>query len=360
MSVHHKSASKGERMRAAVLEAVGELHVREVERPRPGAGEALILVGACGVCGSDIARVFVKGTYHFPCIPGHEFAGEVAGLGEGATGFAEGDRVAVFPLVPCGKCDACRMEAYAQCTSYDYLGSRSDGAFAEYVCAPAENLVRVPDNVSLEEAAMTEPAAVARHALRRASPEGGETVAVFGAGPIGVMAAQWARIYGAARVLAVDISAEKLDAARAIEDVEAINAAEEEPVRKIRELTGGKGVEIAIEAAGVPATTVGALEVVANFGRVVLMGNPSADVTLPAKLISTVLRREVRILGTWNSSMSKADNDWEAVLGAMGSGELRLKGLITHRFGLSEAPAALEMMRRGDTFHNRVLIVPGR
>jgi len=358
MPVKKKTASEGKMMRAAVLEGVGELRVREVARPSPGAGEALIRVGACGVCGSDVPRVFVKGTYQFPCIPGHEVAGEVAGLGEGAAGFAERDRVVVFPLIPCGKCEACRMEAYSQCTSYDYLGSRSDGAFAEYVCAPVRNLLRVPDNVTLAEAAMTEPAAVARHALRRARPEGGETVAIFGAGPIGVTVAQWARIHSAGRIFSVDINAERLDAARGIGEVETINAAEEEPVGKIRELTGGRGVEIAIEAAGVPATMTGALKAASNFGRVVLMGNPSAAVTLPEKLISAVMRREVRIYGTWNSSVSKADNDWEAVLAAMESGALRVKGLITHRYGLEEAPRALAMMHAGTEFYNKVLIVP--
>lgn len=345
-------------MRAAVLEAVGELRVRSVKRPAPGRGEVLIRVGACGVCGSDVPRVFEKGTYHFPCIPGHEFAGEVAELGEGVTGFAEGDRVAVFPLIPCGECDACEVEAYAQCSSYDYLGSRSDGAFAETVCAPAANLLAAPENVTLEEAALTEPAAVARHAVARARPAGGETVVVFGAGPIGVMVAQWARIYDAGRVFLVDINSEKLDAARAIEQVEVIDAAGEEPVQKIRELTGGEGVDIAIEAAGVGATMLGALEGVGNFGRVVLLGNPSEDVTLPEKLISSLLRREVTITGAWNSSMSSKDNDWRAALDAMSEGRLRVKELITHRYALGDTPEALAMMRDRAEFYNKVLIIP--
>ena len=332
--------------------------MRSVKRPAPGRGEVLIRVGACGVCGSDVPRVFEKGTYHFPCIPGHEFAGEVAELGEGVTGFAEGDRVAVFPLIPCGECDACEVEAYAQCSSYDYLGSRSDGAFAETVCAPAANLLAAPENVTLEEAALTEPAAVARHAVARARPAGGETVVVFGAGPIGVMVAQWARIYDAGRVFLVDINSEKLDAARAIEQVEVIDAAGEEPVQKIRELTGGEGVDIAIEAAGVGATMLGALEGVGNFGRVVLLGNPSEDVTLPEKLISSLLRREVTITGAWNSSMSSKDNDWRAALDAMSEGRLRVKELITHRYALGDTPEALAMMRDRAEFYNKVLIIP--
>ena len=345
-------------MKAAVLEKVGALHVREVARPSPSAGEVLVRVHACGVCGSDVPRVFEKGTYHFPCVPGHEFTGEVAMLGDGATGFAEGDRVAVFPLIPCGQCDACRREAYAQCVSYDYLGSRSDGAFAEYVCAPPANLLRVPAGVSFEEAAMTEPAAVARHALRRARPEGGETVAVFGAGPIGVMVAEWARIEGAARIFMIDVVDRKLEAAAAVEQVVTVSARDENPVERIKELTGGRGVDIAVEAAGAPATMIGALEAVANFGRVVLLGNPTADVTLPEKLISSLLRREVTVAGTWNSSISSPDNDWRAALDAMADGRLHVAPLITHRFALDGAPDALDMMRDGETFYNKVMIVP--
>ena len=185
-------------MHALVLHAVGDLRYESVPRPQAGAGDALVRVRFCGVCGSDIPRCFTKGTYHFPTICGHEFAGVIESLGDEASGFAAGDRVAVFPLLWCGRCAACETGKYGQCEDYDYLGSRSDGGFAEYVVAPIKNLLRVPDNVSLEEASMTEPAAVALHSARRAKVRLGDSVAIFGAGPIGLMTAQWAREMGAA------------------------------------------------------------------------------------------------------------------------------------------------------------------
>ena len=151
----------------------------------------------------------------FPTVCGHEFAGIVDACGPGVDGFTPGDPVVVFPLLWCGTCSACEQGKYVQCRDYDYLGSRSDGAFAEYVVAPKANLIRVPQGVTLEEAAMTEPAAVALHAVRRAQTSlAGKTVAIFGAGPIGLMTAQWARIMGATTVFLFDIVAEKLALAK--------------------------------------------------------------------------------------------------------------------------------------------------
>mgnify|MGYP002623509238 CR=1 FL=1 len=150
--------SSSDQMQALVLHGIGDARYERIPRPAPGSGEVLVHIGFCGVCGSDIPRTFVKGTYRFPTVCGHEFAGVVEQVGEEVTEFAAGDRVAVFPLLWCGKCPACEQGRYVQCHDYDYLGSRSDGAFAEYVVAPAPNLLRVPENVSLEAASMTEPA----------------------------------------------------------------------------------------------------------------------------------------------------------------------------------------------------------
>ena len=201
-------------MEAIVLHAVGDLRYEKVAVPAAGPGEVRVRIGFCGVCGSDIPRCFSKGTYSFPTICGHEFAGTVESCGEGVTQFRPGDRVAVFPLLWREDHAACEQGKYAQSDGYDYLGSRSDGAFSEYVVAPERNLIRVPDNVSLEEAAMTEPAAVALHAVRRAKVRLGDTVAVFGLGPIGLMVAQWLKASGAGPIILFDIQPEKLEIAR--------------------------------------------------------------------------------------------------------------------------------------------------
>lgn len=348
-------------MRALVLHAVGDARVESIPRPLPGAGEVLVRVAFCGVCGSDIPRIFVKGTYHFPTVCGHEFSGTVEECGNGIADLEPGDPVTVFPLIWCGRCLACEQGRYVQCDDYDYLGSRSDGAFAEYVVAPRRNLIRLPEGVSLEAAAMTEPAAVALHALRRAGGCSiGETVVVFGAGPIGLMVAQWARAMGASQIVIFDLIPEKLAMAQRMGFALAYDVRENDPLDRVASLTQGQGAHVCVEAAGVPATFVQALSSARNGGRVIILGNPSGDVTLPAALISQVMRREVDILGVWNSEYSAAgtDDDWHAVLEAVAAGKIQLEPLISHRVALDDALNALVMMRDQSEFFSKVLIHP--
>ena len=348
-------------MNALVLHAVGDARFERVPRPEPHAGEVLVRVGFCGVCGSDIPRTFVKGTYHFPTICGHEFAGTVEACGEDVEGYAPGDRVVVFPLLWCGRCASCELGNYVQCSDYDYYGSRRDGAFAEYVAVPPQNLIPVPDGVSLEAASMTEPAAVALHALKRAGGGFvGESVVIFGAGPIGLICAQWARMMGAARVILFDLVAEKLAMAGRLGFELAFDPRRVDPLQKVRELTRGYGAEVCVEGAGVPITLNQAIAAARVGGRVVILGNPSADVTIPASLISQAMRRELDVLGTWNSSFSAQGNndDWRAVLSAVASGAVDLDGLVTHRARLDKAFDALVMMRDQSEFFAKVLIEP--
>ena len=226
-------------MQALVLHAVGDARVETVPRPKVQGDRVLVRIGFCGVCGSDIPRVFVKGTYSFPTVCGHEFAGIVEECGSDVTDLSPGDPVAVFPLLWCGECPPCEKGKYVQCHDYDYLGSRRDGGFAEFVAAPRRNLLRVPDGVTLEAAAMTEPASVALHAVRRGGgTTPGESVAVFGAGPIGLMAAQWARAMGASRILLFDIVEEKLALARTLGFEHAFDSRSVDPVRTIEDRDG--------------------------------------------------------------------------------------------------------------------------
>ena len=353
--------SSNDTMNALVLHGVGDARLERIPTPKPGPGEVLVRIGSCGVCGSDIPRIFEKGTYKFPTVCGHEFAGTIAAVGPGVARYSVDDRVAVYPLVWCGECPPCEQGRYAQCYDYDYLGSRSDGAFAEYVVAPERNLVRVPEGVTLEEAAMTEPAAVALHALKRAGGcKPGETVAIYGAGPIGILVAQWARSMGAERVILFDLVEEKLRLARSLDFEFSLQAYKMDCVGIVYDLTNGEGVDISVEAAGRPKPLLQALQSANRGGRVVLLGNPSDEVTISAELISQAMRKEVQILGTWNSEFSGSgdDDDWREVLKAVANKKIDLKSLITHRVGLKNALEALFMMRDGKEFYSKVLVRP--
>ncbi len=372
-------------MKACVLRAVGDLRCEDAPDPKPGPGEALIAIKACGVCGSDIPRVFEKGTYRFPTIPGHELSGEVVSVGEGCDSVLLGKAVAVFPLIPCRRCEACEIGAYAQCADYNYLGSRCDGGFAEYVVAPAWNLQVVPDGVSYEAAAMCEPAAVAAHALRRADLGLGDSVAIFGAGPIGIMLAQWARRGGASRVLLADIDDAKIEFARRLWDRLSSLSEDEDRLGNqdsldrlshdrsvflnlfnpnrgdtpgwVRDITG-RGADIVIEASGSSAAFEQSVLSARTFGRVVLMGNPAGAMRLSQKAYWAILRNELAVLGTWNSAYGGLPrNEWRLALDAMASGALNVEALVTHRVSLEELPAAMAAMRDRKIAVSKLMVV---
>ena len=297
-------------MKAAVLYGIGDLRFKEVPFPQIKEGEALIKVKACGICGSDITRVMEKGTYSFPLIPGHELSGEVAEIRgkvsslekeDKDVSFINGDRVVAVPLLPCHRCPHCQVGEYNLCDNYNYLGSRCNGGFAEYVKVPRENLIKIPPGVSFEEAALTEPASVALHALRRAKMEVGDKVAILGTGPIGVLLAQWARIWGADQIFLIDIVEKKLRVAQEYDFTEVINASKRDTVKSILEKTKQRGVDVSIEAAGTPITFKQSIQIARKGGKVIFLGNMRGEVILSDELISSILRKELTMYGTWNS-----------------------------------------------------------
>ncbi|MEK0313220.1 galactitol-1-phosphate 5-dehydrogenase [Cohnella sp. 56] len=344
-------------MQAAVLHAVGDLRIEEVERPAPDRGEVLIQVKACGVCGSDIPRVFTKGTYSFPTIPGHEFAGKIVSAGEGVDPGLIGRKAAVFPLMPCRSCAPCEIGEFAQCERYDYMGSRRDGAFAEYIAVPLWNVVPAPDSLTYEELAMTEPAAVALHALRQAGIDIGDQVLISGAGPIGIMLAKWAYAWGASKVLLSDIDPAKLAFARSLGFADTVNALAEDAAEWARRLTG-RGVDVAVEGAGGSSSLEVCVKAVRSFGRVVLMGNPGGEMKLSQHGYWEIMRKQLTLKGTWNSGYaSLPKNEWKLVVDAMASGRIDLLPLVTHRMPLDGLLEAMEMMRDRSAFYNKVMLL---
>ena len=348
------------KMRALVLHENGGLRVDVIRRPSPGDGEVLIRVAACGVCGSDFPRIFGGKAYHYPLICGHEFSGIIESVGAGVTGLCPGERVVGFPLIWCGRCPPCGRGRYALCENYDYRGSRSDGGFAEFVTLPRENVLPVPEDVSHEEAAMTEPAAVALHGVLRGGPPAeGDAVAVFGAGPVGLMAAQWARIMGADPIFIFDIVQEKLVLSGRVGFTQGYSSGQVDPLDVIHRWTEGRGVTVCIEAAGAPSALIQAVQVIGRDGQVVVLGNPSADVRLSPSVLSSFMRREATIRGTWNSNFtpSGAESDWRRVLREAGK-RLQLTPLISHRITLDEAPGLFADLWEGKGFYSKIMLFP--
>lgn len=322
-------------MKAYVLEGINDLQYKDVSEPECPEGWAVVKVKACGICSSDIPRIFTKGTYHFPTIPGHEFAGLVVKVGSEGDQNWIGKRVGVFPLIPCKECEQCRQKKYELCTSYDYTGSRRDGAFAEYVAVPVWNLIALPDLIPYTEAAMLEPLAVALHAVKRVEIKQGDSFAVIGTGMIGFAVAQWARAKGAACVYVIGRSESKRALAESQPGVTYLIGSADLPK-----------VDCVVEAVGTPDAVKKAIEMAAPEGRVVLMGNPSGDISLEQDVYWKILRKQLTVTGTWNSSYDGENpSDWTEVIDFLARKKMDVSNLISHSFAKDQLPEGLKLMK---------------
>jgi L-iditol 2-dehydrogenase len=342
-------------MKVAVLKAAEDIRVEERPIPEVRAGEVLLKVRASGICNSDLQRYAEGKVYHFPIVLGHEFAGEIED-DNGSGTWRNGDRAAVYPLLYCGKCPYCKRGQYNVCTDYNYFGSRTDGAFAEYVAVPEGNLVAIPEDVSLDVASMLEPSSVALNAVRKADGAAARSVVILGAGPIGVVIAQWMRLKGSEKVVLADIDERKLASARELGFDTFINPRQEDFEKAVSSLVGGDGADVCFEATGHSEALNNVIRAARRKGAVVLIGNPVSDMTLAMKVYSSVLRKELAIRSVWNSSFP---SDWEETLAALKRGDLDFEHLVSHRYTLEHIKEAFEMMLSGRHFRNKVIIVFG-
>lgn len=251
-------------MKAAVVCANEDVRYMDYDEPQVSAGMVKIRVKASGICGSDIPRVLHHGVHFYPIVLGHEFSGEVVEVGEGVTKVKVGDKATAAPLLPCLTCDDCQNGNYSLCKHYSFIGSRQQGSNADYVVVPECNAVPFDKSISYEQGAMFEPSTVALHGLMQNDYQGGEYVAVLGCGTIGIFTMQWAKIFGAKKVVAFDISDERLALAKRMGADEVINTTKEDYMDVAKAITGGKGYGYVFETAGQIPTMHMAFEVAGN------------------------------------------------------------------------------------------------
>lgn len=349
-------------MKAWVLHDIDDIRLETVDKPKPGVGEALVAVKAVGICGSDIPRIFKTGAHIHPLVPGHEFSGVVEAVGDGVPGTWLGKRVGIYPLIPCGECGPCRKKQYEMCRNYGYLGSRRDGGFAEYVTVPAKNLIHLPDAVSFEEAAMLEPMAVAVHAMRQSGISGSGLTAICGLGTIGLLLLMFllederrgcdgdaAVAYPALPgILAVgNKDFQKQAAMRLGLPVENYcSSKEQEAAEWLIRRTQGRGADVFFECVGKNETVSLAVTGAAPGGHVVLVGNPGSDMLLERDIYWKLLRNQLTVSGTWNSSFTCGpEDDWHYVLDRLVRKRIAPSDLISHRLPLEELDRGFHIMR---------------
>ena len=346
-------------MKAYVLNGIGQLDYMDVEEPVLKEGWVLVEIKAAGICGSDIPRIYENGTYHFPTIPGHEFAGVVSKVYDKNQEKWLGKRVGVFPLIPCKTCMACKEHYYEMCANYDYLGSRRDGGFAEYVAVPEWNLIELPDSMSYEAAAMLEPAAVGIHALKRIDCSKAKSAVVFGPGTSGLLMAQWLRVLEIKDIILVGTRTEQQALAKELGFGTFINRNEKKAVEEVLRLTGGEGTDISVECTGYGSVLCDCLNVTKRGGNILAVGNPHGDVQIDRDTYWKLLRKQLHINGTWNSSFipEYERDDWNQTIKAIADEKLKPEVQITHKLKFDELEKGLELMRDRKEYYNKVMIV---
>ena len=335
-------------MKAYVLHGVNDLRYDEIDMPSCPKDWAIVKVKAAGICSSDIARVFTKGTYHFPTIPGHEFSGVVYSVGDEKNISLIGRKVGIFPLIPCRKCSQCETKHYEMCANYDYVGSRRDGGFAEYVAVPVWNLIELPESISFTAAAMLEPLSVALHAIKLGGIKKGDNVAIIGTGMIGISAGQWAYKFGASKVTIIGRNETK----RALVEKCGLEYAICNNKEEIGEY------DFVLEAVGTPSAVELAISAAVPGGMVLLMGNPSGDITLSQNIYWRILRKQLTLKGTWNSAYDgKNPSDWTDAICAMAQNQINVEALISHCFTQEDLMSGLKLMNEHKEPYCKVMTI---
>lgn len=333
-----------QRMHALVLEDINELNYKEVDNYQLKKNHVLVKIEYCSICSSDIERVFKTGTYHFPTIPGHEMAGRIVMVNDEDSDLLN-KRVAIFPMLPCMECEACKLEEYAQCSNYNYFGSRCDGGFAEYLLVPIWNLVFVPASISSKVACLCEPSAVSLHAVNILDLKENEELAISGTGTISLLMALFAKKMGA-YVTIVGRNEEKLNFIKELGYNTLLITDVKENACKFDKV---------VEAVGTNESINQSLELVKTFGKVVLVGNPKGDVLFNKNNYWKILRKQLVVTGSWNSSYSEKQNDWLDVLNCMRENIEYFENLITKEFPLEDGLKAFEYLLDKGKVKNKVV-----
>lgn len=342
-------------MKALVLSEYKHLELQDVPQPVPGAGEVLICIAACGICGSDVHGYDgSSGRRIPPLVMGHEAAGTIAAVGDGVTSLHAGDCVTFDSTVYCGQCAFCRRGEVNLCDNRQVVGVscgeyRRAGAFAEFVTVPQRIVYPLPASMSFAEAAMLEPVSVALHAVKVSALRGGETALVIGAGMIGLLTMQAAKAAGCSRVMIADVDATRLQLAEAMGAAEILHLSGSDLAEEVCRRTGS-GADVVLEAVGRNETVQAAIASARKGGTVTLIGNITPQVTIP---LQVVVSRQLRLQGTAASS-----GEYPEAIQLVSSGKIQVKPLITAVAPLEEGPRWFERLYAHEPNLMKIVLAP--
>ncbi|WP_068084066.1 galactitol-1-phosphate 5-dehydrogenase [Polycladidibacter stylochi] len=345
-------------MKAAQLHANCDLRVDEVDTPRPAAGEVLVKVAYCGICGSDIPRLIKDGAHFYPIILGHEFSGVIEAVGEGVADSWVGKKVACAPLVPNFDDPQSHRGNYSLSKGYSFIGSRQQGGLAEYVSIPLINAVPLPESIDLKAGSFLEPVTVGLHAINIMDFKPGRPVAVIGVGTIGQLLLQALKSLGAGPITAFDVDDEKLAAAKEVGATYTCNSMRPEEVEAAMATTeGAAGFDAVFENSGVPAAEIMSLKVAGPNGKVMFVGTPHAPLTLQPAEFELINRKELIVQGSW-MNYSAPFPGWEWTYGAdiLSNGTINLDNLVDKVVPLSQAPQIIELLQTKGAVKGKIIV----
>jgi L-iditol 2-dehydrogenase len=343
-------------MKALVLSQYRHLELQDLPQPTPAADEVLIQVRACGICGSDVHGYDGStGRRIPPLVMGHEAAGVIAAVGSAVKDFAVGDRVTFDSTISCGQCHFCKRGQVNLCDARQVLGVscgdyRRAGAFAEFVTVPARVLYRLPDGLAFEKAAMIEAISVAVHAVHLTPVELNDTAVVVGAGMIGLLTLQAARLAGCRKIIAVDVDAGRLQTALSLGATHSILAKDQDVPALVREWTDGRGADVAFECVGTSVTVQSAIESTRKGGTVTLVGNIAPRIELP---LQSVVTRQIRLQGSCASG-----GEIPACIELLAAGLIQVEPMLSAFAPLEDGPRWFERLYSNEAGLMKVVLHP--
>lgn len=315
------------------------LKVEDIPEPIIDSNSVKIKVAACGVCGSDIPRIFDNKAHYYPIVLGHEFSGIVTELGKNVKDICIGDHVVVVPLLPCHKCIDCHNGNYSLCKNYSFIGSRIQGAMAEYVVVPQMNVVKIDKSINLHDAAMIEPITVALHGFQQNSYKSGGRVAILGMGTIGCLSAQIAKAKGASHITAF-VRNDKYDELALKCGVDSIiNISEDDWLDKVKKITKCRDYDYIFETAGSSQTIKQCFTIAANKAHICLIGTPKNEVCFSVSEWEKINRKEFYLTGSWMSySAPFPGSEWKEAVELLKTSQIKIyEGLANRSVGLCNA-----------------------
>lgn len=346
-------------MKAAVLHANKDIRFDEIPTPQVEKGTVLVKVVATGICGSDLPRVHNNGAHNYPIILGHEFSGYVAEVGEGVTSVTKDDHVVGIPLIPCMECADCKAGNYSLCKHYSFVGSRQNGSMAQYVLLPESNVMKIDKSIPYEVAAFFEPSTVAIHALYQADYKDGGTVAVLGGGNIGLFTLQWIKIFGAKKVVVIDVDHDRLKDSVELGADAVVALCDEDYKDQINALTDNRGFDYVFVSTGSTDAMKLAFEIAGNKAHLCFIGTPTKEMTFSVKEWENMNRKEFYLTGSWMSySKPFPGKEWEMTDKHFAIGDLKVTdSMIFAQYPLEKTMEAFDLFTIPGKVKGKVQII---